>query len=652
MASIFLSYSREDAAKADRIALALEDAGHDVWWDRRIGAGSRFTKEIDAALKSADLVVVLWSKASVESAWVQDEAADGRDSGRLVPVLIEKVSPPLGYRQYQSIDLFGSRGANPVQPLLDAISARLGETGGGTRPTPRPKARPLSSIGWRKPALVAVVAALIVAAYFLLGRSGDGHSIAIAAEGGDPAKSQDLARSLTLGLSQYRSGPLGTLTILQEGDRGASAANYQVGVGISESLSTTYVDLSLSSSGDSRKLWATALEGQPQRLADMRQQATAALGNVLTCLGEIQEQRAKLNRDVLGLYLNGCGKVSDITVGIPADEAVSLFRQVTEKVPDFAPAWAWLALLDVQSLPGTPEADVHQKVVSARANVRKAKSADPTLAIVYAADASLPEHAQSAEGLSILEAGLKVHPDSAMLHARRSELLSALGRTNEAITEARAATELDPLSPTFRDTYASALAYAGRTDAAFNELRKAEAIWPGSTVLRDARYRLDLRYGDPGNALRLLRERGAGDLTGKSDAAWEKFLAARANPTPARVEAALDEFRARNRSSAMCCDFGYLQALGTFNRVDEAYRALEPDEAIDAYSGSRDAFFRIHMRSIYSDPRFMRVAQRLGMLEDWQSNGRWPDICRDPKLPYDCRTVAAQLAAKTPSKER
>ena len=95
MASIFLSYSREDAAKADRIAHALEAAGHQVWWDRRIGAGSRFSKEIDAALKSADLVVVLWSKASVDSAWVQDEAADGRDTGRLVPVLIDPVSPPL-----------------------------------------------------------------------------------------------------------------------------------------------------------------------------------------------------------------------------------------------------------------------------------------------------------------------------------------------------------------------------------------------------------------------------------------------------------------------------------------------------------------------------------------------------------------------------
>jgi len=50
------------------------------------------------------------------------------------------------------------------------------------------------------------------------------------------------------------------------------------------------------------------------------------------------------------------------------------------------------------------------------------------------------------------------------------------------------------------------------------------------------------------------------------------------------------------------------------------------------------------MRSIYSDARFMGVAQRLGLLRYWQESGRWPDFCMEPKLPYDCEKVAAQLA--------
>ena len=641
MASIFLSYSREDAAKADRIAHALEAAGHQVWWDRRIGAGSRFSKEIDAALKSADLVVVLWSKASVDSAWVQDEAADGRDTGRLVPVLIDPVSPPLGFRQYQSIDLARRRGSNAAGPLLEAIAAKAGQPPAAA--TPRPSWS-WNAFGWRIPALIAVISILLVAVYLVLSRpGGDDHTIAIAAQGGDMPKSRDLARSVALDLGRYTTGPLGSLTIVQEGDEGASDAEYRVEVGVSGDGTQGFVDLALSATGDPEKLWTTSLKGDAGKLVDMRQQAVASLGNVLSCLSEIRSQRTKIRRDVLGLYLNGCGKFSDINSSTPGEEILNLFRQITDRAPDFAPGWAYLALVEIQSWPSVRPEDHHELVMSARAHLKRARQLNPDSAVAFAADAFLPEHA-GGPALAILDEGLKRHPDNAMLRESRSYYLAFVGRTNEAIADAFKAIELNPLSPTLRDAYASALAYAGRTDAAFNELRKAEALWPGSTVLRQARYRLDLRYGDPRNALRLLRESGAGELTDSAAGpVWHSFLEARIDPTPANIESALDAFRERSRK--VVGDWGYLQALGTFNRVDEAYRLMETDEAIEGFSATPDAFFRIHMRSIYSDPRFMRVAQRLGLLEYWQSSGRWPDFCREPKLPYDCKEVAAQLGS-------
>lgn len=105
VASVFLSYSREDLASARRIALALENAGHSIWWDREIRGGTQYAKEIDQALAAADVVVVLWSVHSIVSAWVRDEAEAGRDSGRLLPVTLDGSRPPLGFRQYQTIDL-------------------------------------------------------------------------------------------------------------------------------------------------------------------------------------------------------------------------------------------------------------------------------------------------------------------------------------------------------------------------------------------------------------------------------------------------------------------------------------------------------------------------------------------------------------------
>jgi adenylate cyclase len=124
---IFLSYAREDVDSAKELADAVGRAGHEVWWDQHIQGGSRFSRAIDQALKDAEAVVVLWSDRSVESAWVQDEAAEGRDSGRLVPVLIDACTPPLGFRQFQSVDLSRWRGGEgpELQALLGAIEATI-----------------------------------------------------------------------------------------------------------------------------------------------------------------------------------------------------------------------------------------------------------------------------------------------------------------------------------------------------------------------------------------------------------------------------------------------------------------------------------------------------------------------------------------------
>ena len=134
MSRVFLSYAREDVEAAKRLADTIAHAGHEVWWDRHIQGGSRFTNEIDRALKEAEAVVVLWSSASVQSAWVQDEAAEGRDSGRLVPVALGSVKPPLGFRQFHTVSLGPWNGDEPpeaVGDLLNAITSTCRPEAGG-----------------------------------------------------------------------------------------------------------------------------------------------------------------------------------------------------------------------------------------------------------------------------------------------------------------------------------------------------------------------------------------------------------------------------------------------------------------------------------------------------------------------------------------
>jgi adenylate cyclase len=131
MARIFLSYAREDVDAAKRLAEAVGRAGHEVWWDRHIHGGSRFTAEIDRALKDAEVVLVLWTEASVESAWVQDEAAEGRDSSRLVPVSLDGCRPPLGFRQFHTVEL-GAWNRNADARQMDELLQAIDNTAGSS----------------------------------------------------------------------------------------------------------------------------------------------------------------------------------------------------------------------------------------------------------------------------------------------------------------------------------------------------------------------------------------------------------------------------------------------------------------------------------------------------------------------------------------
>lgn len=105
MADIFISYARSDRARAKALAEVLEEHGYDVWWDFELVPGERFSKVIEKVLGEAKCVIVLWSKESVESEWVETEAAEGRRQNKLVPALIDDVAIPLAFRQIHTADL-------------------------------------------------------------------------------------------------------------------------------------------------------------------------------------------------------------------------------------------------------------------------------------------------------------------------------------------------------------------------------------------------------------------------------------------------------------------------------------------------------------------------------------------------------------------
>ena len=130
--TIFVSYSRTDQARALPIIQMLQQAGFNTWWDGLLEGGERFSHTTEDALNRAKAVVVLWSKTSVQSHWVHDEATRGRDRGTLVPLSLDGVEPPLGFGQFQVIDLSRAKMVakdEAIQRMLRKVEALHGTEG-------------------------------------------------------------------------------------------------------------------------------------------------------------------------------------------------------------------------------------------------------------------------------------------------------------------------------------------------------------------------------------------------------------------------------------------------------------------------------------------------------------------------------------------
>jgi hypothetical protein len=104
MAKLFISYASDDRNFVDGLAAALGLAGHDVWFDRDLNAGS-FRDQIVAQLTQADVAIVVWSARSKQSRYVIDEAERAVARGVSLPVRIDDSDLPLGFGGLQTFNL-------------------------------------------------------------------------------------------------------------------------------------------------------------------------------------------------------------------------------------------------------------------------------------------------------------------------------------------------------------------------------------------------------------------------------------------------------------------------------------------------------------------------------------------------------------------
>jgi hypothetical protein len=134
MAKIFISYSHADREFVRRLAQDLTNQAVEVWLDEwRLAVGQEIKAMLDEGIAAYDYFLILLSATSITSGWVRHELdialrkeADGR-SGFVVPILLNRVEPPLIIAERPTVDFTGdyATGLQALIGMLAHVSVRI-----------------------------------------------------------------------------------------------------------------------------------------------------------------------------------------------------------------------------------------------------------------------------------------------------------------------------------------------------------------------------------------------------------------------------------------------------------------------------------------------------------------------------------------------
>lgn len=150
MSDIFICYSRNDRAIAEKLVQHFRAEKWTAFLDVQTHVGKRWHKEIQKELHAAKAVVALWSEKSSDSDYVLEEAEYGKRKQILFPAFIERIEYPYGFGRIQTADLIGWAGEPNhlgLQQLLDSLRLHLNGENQPEPTPPQPVTSPLPASG-------------------------------------------------------------------------------------------------------------------------------------------------------------------------------------------------------------------------------------------------------------------------------------------------------------------------------------------------------------------------------------------------------------------------------------------------------------------------------------------------------------------------
>jgi DNA-binding winged helix-turn-helix (wHTH) protein/tetratricopeptide (TPR) repeat protein len=594
----------------------------------------------DELVTRAEIVARLWGSDSfvdVESgintavrklrAALRDDAAN--------PQVIRTVQGK-GYRFVATLETLPASRQPPPAPANDAPPA-------GAPAETRGKGR---LIRWAAAALLVAVVGLLALALSPRTPTPRAQVLPLKAYGGAPGPqafadmlSDKLAGALQETGVQTGPPPRWTLPSLRP-----PPPDLVLGGGVAQSGESTTVRLFLEDARANVTLWSHEFVGptaEPDRLA--AQVVAYADDTILTALEPQLQRGLAVDAPTLALYIHGAELFKN-GPGLNPGGIRRAFEQVVAREPDFNLAHGELALaLVFEAFYAGPQ---QRRALTAQAR-REAEAAihrDPASAgAAYGALGILaemhdPTDLQAVERPTLR--ALAAAPEFAFGWMRECQLLTTLGRFEEALPHCLRAVAMRPTAMPVASTFADLLIARGHYEAAAKQVVKVAEINPGDLDLWRQRFYVAAFSGALPQASDILRHPPELLQPGrKRSAALELYLKARASRSAVDGAAASRALLAALAAHEISPGFAVL-AISTMGQVDAALDLLMKLPPA-AYAGEHADFLTYAAAEpLRADDRYWTAAARAGLVRYWTSANAWPDFCSEPPALRDCRARA------------
>jgi TolB-like protein/tetratricopeptide (TPR) repeat protein len=651
---IFLSYNREDQARAKLFAEAFEGQGFKVWWDVGLRTGEAYDEVTETALRTAKAVVVLWSKKSVQSRWVRAEATLADRNKTLVPCMIEPCERPIMFELTQTAELAHWTGdaadrvwlafLADVQRFLAAHPSSATQAIGGPTLT-QLIAEPAKP---REP-LLAVLPFDNLSADPDMQFFSDGVAEEIM---------QTLMRSAGLKV-------IGRTSAFQfRGERKAQAASalkatHVLDGNVRRAGAKMRVSAQLSDAATGAALWG---ERYDRDVSDAFVLQDEIAGHVAVALNRTLTPAAapapRIDPHAYDLVMQArpAMAANDLTI---MQAAIPMLETAVARAPRFAAGWGALAFARAASMPQWQDAEHDPDfLVTVEANTR-ALELEPNNPLSTLTQALLlPAFSLHMRKTALCEVALQVEPNNPLILQILAGAYFQTGQIGRTLALLEQVVELDPLSGAAISNFSWALAILGRHDEALNALRvKDETSIRGRWWLPRTQWQIAyIDVGDLDGADAFLGANAArfSDAPGASIRGMRRateVLRMSFEERQARMRQALASDRARALSfetcaftaGAECADIAYEALFDALKSGRPIQGALANANAgnVRALSCSY-LFISVGSSALRRDVRFPRLCAALGLADYWTESGDWPD-CVDEVAPfYDFKAECAR----------